>query len=358
MASAKPWEIPSERLMSLDDLRKNVELEASLYLPDMVYGVTSREHKMNFRVHPLSTMLSEHDRDVVGVSITLNDETKPYLFNSWSRSQLLSLLGTREKWFSRVPLERQAEELDARLHVIDGYNFRTMRALDSEFPLRFIRGLVSSEYSDIPNTNIMEAVVQRAPADAQVLRGPSGVSDKAFYAYIVSPSPITIPNTTFFAYPVVVVKNSEVGYSSLYVIPGILLRRYVRDEFVPVVLESRAVLKKIHRGTIDLPAKFEKAFTDCSAVWSDMSLKAPSLVSRHYLSEDEAISEMRKMLLGAHASSDFIESCVRMYKSSPRVHTALDIFESVSEMCAEEKDRDAQYDLGSIAGAVLFKLLF
>lgn len=344
--------------MSLEDLKVHVEVEASLHFPDLIFNKTTT--KMNFAVHLLSTLLSESDRDVVGLHIETGDGMKPYVFNQWSRSQLLTLVGTREKWFSRVPLERQAEELGARLHVLDGYNIRTMRSVDADFPLRFVRGLVSSEYSDIPNTNIMEAVTRCAPTDTKVLRGPSGVSDRAFYAYIVSPSPITIPNTNFFAYPVVVVKNSEVGYSSLFVVPGLLLRRYNRKEhdFIPVVVESRAVLRKIHRGMIDLSEKFEKAFSDCATVWSDMSKKVPSLVTKSYLSEDDALAEMRKLLFSSQAAKEFVDKCVTAYKATKRIHTALDIFEVITDVCAAETERDAQYDVGSIAGAVLFKLLF
>lgn len=345
--------------MSLADLKANVDVEASLHLPDLIYDTDKTDKLLKFNVLPLSETLTENDKDTVGLTITLEGvEQKPYVFSRWSRSQLLSLLGTREKWFARVPLSRQADELNARLHVLHDYNLRTMRALDDDFPLRFVRGLVSSEYADIPNTDIMNAIVEKSPPDAMALRGLSGISDRAFYACVVVPSPITIPNTSFFAYPMAIVKNSEVGYTSLYVIPGILVRRYVGNIMVPTVFESKAVLKKIHRGKIDLAARFETAFAECAGMWDDMSKKLPALATKSYVDDDATISAMRQLLSGALAQKDFIDRCVKTYKSAPRMQTALDIVNVITEVCSEIDDRDDQYNAGAIAGAVLYKLMF
>lgn len=359
-ASPSSWKIPPHRLTSLAELKANVDLEASLHLPDLVYDITKDDKRIKFDVLALSEMLAEYESDVIGARITIGNEEKLYTFSKWSRSQLLTLLGAREKWFSRVPLSRQADELNARLHVMNSYNFRTMRALDEDFPLRFVRGLVSAEYADIPNTEIMDAIIAKAPADAMVLRGPSGISDRAFYAYVVVPSPITIPNTTFFAYPAAVVKNSEVGYTSLYVIPGILMLKWAGrlNDVIPVVLESKAVLKKIHRGKIDLAARFEQAFTECASMWSGMSSKIPTLATKAYPTDDATISAMRNLLLSSHAQKDFVEKCVKLYKSAQRTQTALDIVNVIAEVCAEINDRDEQYIVGAIAGAVLYKLMF
>lgn len=347
--------------MTTTDLKASVDVEASLHLPDLIYNQESNEHSLKFDVLPLSSMLSSADRDIVGLQIKRKDETfLPYVFSKWSRSQLLTLMGTREKWFSRVPLVRQADELNARLHTMNSYNFRTMRVLDDELPIRFVRGLVSSEYADIPNTEIMDAIVAKAPPNSMALRAYSGISDRAFYAYIIIPSPITIPNTKFFAYPAIIVKNSEVGYTSLYVIPGILIRRWAggsKDDVVPAILESRAVLKKIHRGKIDLSEKFQTAFNDCAAIWSDMTTKMPLLASKLYASEDAAIHAMSGFLVGASAQADFVKRCSDEYKKQTRTNTALDIVEVISSVCAAIDDRDEQYIASSIAGAVLYKLM-
>ncbi len=345
--------------MSLTELQASVLADAALHLPDIKYDINSNEHSVKFEALELSALIGEDESDAAGLRI-MTDRQDPqvmqshaYAFTPWSRSQLLSLLGAREKWFSYVTLERQVEELGARLHALQDYRIRTMQAVDDGFPVRFIRGLVSSQYVEIPNTAIMEAVLEKAPI-SMALRGYSGISDRAFYAYIISPTPITIPNTSFFAYPGAVVKNSEVGYTSLWVIPMLITKRLG----VPVVFESEHVLKRIHRGRAELPALFEEAFTQCSSVWADLTTKIPVLASKNYGTEDDAIATMQRLLLSASAKKEFVAQCSTTYKTKQRRHTALDIFEAITETCAELVDRDETYAVGAIAGAVLHRLMF
>lgn len=346
--------------MSLKELQANVAADAALHLPDISYDSNSHDHSVEFEALPLSTLLDENEADVAGLRIATNRqdpetaESLAYMFTPWSRSQLLSLLGTREKWFSFVGLSRQVEELNARLHGLHNYRLRTMRAVDEDFPVRLIRGLVSSQYVEISNVSIMEAVVAKAAPGSMALRAHSGISDRAFYSYIVSPTPITIPGTSFFAYPGAVVKNSEVGYTSLWVIPALIMRAHD----APVVIEAKYVLKRIHRGQVDLAAIFEDAFTKCAATWADLVTQIPALAAKTYGTEDAAVAVMERLLASTVAKKEFILNCTRKYKAGSRRHTALDIFEATTETCEELIDRDETYAVGAIAGAVLYKLLF
>lgn len=343
--------------MSLTELQADVIADASLHLPDVIYDTQSSEHSMKFGVIPMSALLIGED-DLVGLDIARDRHQNPtevqYMFSRWSRQQILSLLGTKERWFSFVDLEWQAHELNMRLHALQGYNFRTSMAVDDDFPVRFVRGVVSSFYADIPNTEIMAAVVDKMPPEAVALRAYSGLTDRSFYAYVLSPSPITIPGTNFFEYPGAVIRNSDVGYTSLYVIPMLV----TKAQGAPVVLEAKAVLKRIHRGRINLAEKFEEAFAKCAAMWADMAAKIPHLASKQYSTQDTAVEAMRRLLGGALASQEFMLKCERVYLSCPRNNTALDIFEAVNEVCATIGDRDENFAAGAIAGAVLFKLLF
>ncbi len=346
--------------MSLKELQDNVAADAALHLPDINYDVESNEHSVSFESIPMSTLIDDSEVDVAGLRIATDrqdpekTEAHRYVFTRWSRSQLLSLFGTKEKWFGLVTLDRQVDELNARLHGLNSYRIRTMKAVDEGFPVRLVRGLVSSQYSEIKNTDIMDAVVSKVDPASMVLRRHSGISDRAFYAYILSPTPITIPGTTFFAYPGAVVKNSEVGYTSLWVIPMLMMKHLGS----PVVIEGRQVLQRIHRGTADLPALFDGAFANCAASWSDMTTKIPVLASKTYLNDDEAIDTMKRLLLGAHARVEFVGEAVKAYQSKPRRHTALDVFESIVEACEQYTDRDETYTVGAIAGAVLYRLVF
>lgn len=341
------------RLMSLTELKGDVDANASLHLPDLIYDIDSRDHALSFEIARMSEHLPGED-DVVGIKLIRGNTSAQYMFSKWSRQQLLSLLGTREKWFIPVELEQQAAELNIRKHALGYYNFRTSRAVDDDFPVHFVRGIVSSVYADIPNTEIMDAIIEKMPVESMALRAYSGLTDRAFYAYVVSPDPITIPGTSFFAYPGAVIKNSEVGYTSLWVIPMLMLR----FQGVPFVLESKAVLKRVHRGKVNLSEKFEEAFSKCSALWSGFSAKIPHLVSKTYSTADATMDAMERMLVAAGAAKDFLQKCRTAYPTAPRNHTALDIVDTIAEVCASCADRDDSYVMGSVAGAVLYKLLF
>lgn len=346
--------------MSLKELQDSVAADAALHLPDIYYDSNSSDHDVKFESLLLSSLLDEDEADVAGIRITTDrqDPQKlhhaPYMFTRWSRSQLLSLFGTREKWFSLVSLDRQVDELNARLHAFSSYRIRTMRAVDDDFPVRIVRGLVSSEYAEIKNTEIMDAIVSKAHPDSKILRLHSGITDRAFYAYVMAPTPITIPGTTFFGYPGAVVKNSEVGYTSLWVIPTLVMKHHG----APIVLESKHVLKRIHRGKTDLNEAFEAAFSACAVVWADMTTRIPQLASKTYGNEADALAALERLLEGAGSKRDLIARSTAAYKAKLRTHTALDIFEAIVEACAETIDRDEVYDAGAIAGTVLYKLLF
>ena len=339
--------------MSLTELRTDVDDDARLHLPDLAYDYDSTEHRLKFDVVPMDRYIPGEE-EAVGVRLTVNGEESEYLFSEWSRQQLLSLLGTRERWFSFVTSAKQAQELNDRTHALTGYNFRTSKAVDEDFPVRFVRGIVSRYYTDIPNSDIMAAVVDKMPEGTMALRHHSGLTDRAFYAYLLSPTPVTIPGTRFYAYPGMVVKNSDVGFTSLYVIPMLVSSAHG----TPVVLETKTILKRIHRGQIDLREKLAEAFDKCSLLWSDLSQKLPHLASKKYATSDDAIEAMERVLTSAGATRAFIQKCQSAYKKAPRGHSALDIFDAISEVCAEVTQRDDSYTSGAIAGAVLFRLLF
>lgn len=345
--------------MSLKDLQDSVLADAALHLPDINYDLNSNDHSVKFEPLPLSTLIDESEDDVAGLKIETDRQdlekaqAHNYAFTRWSRSQLLSLFGTKEKWFSLVNLERQVDELNARRPGLSGYRIRTMRTVDENFPVRLVRGLVSGQYSEIKNVAIMDAIASKIDPESKVLRGYSGISDRAFYAYIVAPSPITIPGTDFLAYPGALVKNSEVGYTSLWVIPTLVTKRFD----APIILEGKHVFKRVHRGTPDLHGIFLDAFAKCSVTWADMTTKIPALVAKTYANEDEAVAAMQRMLTTAKAKAEFVADCASTYKSKARAHTALDIFEVIVEVCGRSTDRDETYTAGAIAGAVLHRLV-
>lgn len=337
--------------MSLQELKTDIDDDAALHLPDYQYD--PENSSMDFKVLPMSTLIPG-EPDTVGVRIVRGEDGADYMLSDWARQQLLALLGAREKWFSYVDLERQAEELNQRRHALSTFRIRTAKAVDSDFPVRFVRGVVSNVYMDIPNTEIMSVVVEKMPPEARALRLFSGLTDRAFYAYLLTPTAITIPGTSFFAHPGVVVKNSDVGYTSLYVIPMMV----IRGSLAPVVFASKTILKRIHRGKVDIDTEFASAFTKSASLWADFQAQIPRLAGKQYIDMDDAVRAMRGLLVAAESTKELIHQCTTAYRAAPRKHTALDIFEVVSEVCAKTANRDDGFLTAAIAGSVLFHLVF
>ncbi len=293
--------------------------------------------------------------DLVGFELFDPDETEgpsyPYIFTRWARSQLLSHLGTREKWFASVTLRQQADELNQRRHTFAKHKFRLMTAGDGA---RIVRGLVSSVYAEIADTEVMEAIIELLP-NGEVLSHYSGKTDRAFYAYVVSPQKLTIPNTNFEAYPGVVLKNSEVGYTSLWVIPTLWFPRYGSV----AIFTSMPAYKRIHRGKVeDLKEDFSAALVKAATVWGDLDSKLSALSKLTYVDEDEATKEMKRMLLLAGSSKLFAFRCEQAYQVARNtVHNGHAVFDAVMTTAQKQSGEDDLHDHSAVAGALLLKLM-
>ena len=135
MALAKHYE---EALTPLTELGSRVREFAALCYED---------HRCTFdNEHDVHFVEKDFDEDetscMTGNHVLLTIQDRQHLFTDWSYSQLLSHLGTREKWFQSVTKEQQAAELDKRVHTLRDHRLRTMRSTEEGFGL--MRGLVSN----------------------------------------------------------------------------------------------------------------------------------------------------------------------------------------------------------------------
>lgn len=335
-------------LMNLVSLHDQVAEYASRCLPDYVHR---SEDGLRFELvePPL------YDHRYVGLTFAHKDESaKPYLFTDWSRRQLLSRLGTTEKWFQSVSDQIQLDELNLRRHCLEGMKVKTLRG-DPDLDPLVIRGMVSEYYTDILDLDIMKSLMQCfAGTDPKVLCRYSGKSDRAFYCYVVANRPIEIPKTNFGGYAGLVVRNSEVGYTSLSVSPFL----YVPARRSVAVISNKNLLRRIHRGKVnDLKEKFDAAIESAQKVWDDFVLQVPRLANLLYVTQAEAVEKMQSLLLSCGASQDFIGRAETAYKALPAPqHTALNIFEAVLEV-VEQDAPDTSYNEGSLAGALLYRLV-
>jgi len=335
------------------NLASQVEAFAALCLPDFTYSnEDSRELAfVELDIAPFfgETLPQPH----AAVAMTTAQQSKPYAFTPWSRSQLLSLMGCREKWFGHVPKAQEVAELNQRLHVLRGFVLRSMASFDSP-DLFILRGIVSSKYADIPDTDITKAVVELMP-EGQALRSFSGKTDRALYIYAITNNPIGIPGTTFSGFPGIVIRNSEVGFTSLWVTPMM----YMTSQRVPIIFRRHAVLRQIHRGDAGkLAERFAEALEKTSAVWGSLEERFSRLRTITYSTEDEAVEAMAKMLESVGAEKFFSLKCASAYKAAAHPsHDAFRVFEAVLGNVGNETSKDLAYDNAELAGAVLLHLI-
>lgn len=341
-----------EELLTLTDLKKAVDAQAARYLPDFV---PRNPDDIRFKVINLHELTGDTtEPGTVGLQI-LDDTECSYLTTDWSRHQLLQAMGTKEKWFESVPLQVQADELNRRRDVIDHMMFRTMKGGDEEqFPCRPIRGIVSNVYSDIPNTEIMETLTGMMPEETCVFKKFSGQTDRAFYAYTVIDQPIGFPGHRK-CYPGLIFKNSEVGYTSLWVIPFILLPE---NGGRVAVMEQRYLLRRIHRGKVDLKEKLGEAMELAAPLWQELNEKISRLGLRLFTDEDEALEAMSKLISQVKGSRAFAYTCGNRYKAVGYTsHSAGTIFETIVATAGDDFDQDSAFTHNAIAGAILLKLI-
>lgn len=339
-----------EKLIPMTELAKRVDAFAARCRPDTTYTRDATDD-VQFRVINIEEIVGDPEAPPqVGVVITADGETTSHILNTWSRSQLLSTVGTKEKWFSTVTKSQEAEELNLRRATMFQHRFRTM---DTEYPkLRILRGIVSASYGDIPDVDIMRVLVKTMP-QGHALRHYSTKTDRALYIHAVNDSPIGVPGVPIVGYPGVVVKNSEVGYTSLWVIPAL----YMPGRLEPLVFEKHAVLRRIHRGTLsEMQEKFDEAMMKASVVWSDASRRAAALASRVFPNEDTAVLRLKEVILGAGGTKMLALTSERRYRAQQHTtHDARAILAAILE-AVEQTDADDGYTEAAVAGAVLWDL--
>jgi len=341
-------------LIPLKTLADQVEAFAAQCLPDFVY-TESETRELKFIETDLSNYLGGRIDEIATISMKEGDTVYRYAFTKWSRGQLLNHLGTREKWFNTVTRVQEVDELNKRSHALRNFRLRTMKSYDSD-ELRLIRGIVSRQYSDIPDTSIMTALTEVMP-EGFVVRRFSGKTDRAFYAAAVTGEKVSIPNTSFEGHPGVVVRNSEVGYTALTLTPMIFMPAYgLHGTFL--VLKKKCTLKRIHRGALkDLSEKFQEALDKAKIVWGPLNDKLRKLGQIAYLTEDDAVEKMTAMLDSVRADGLFIDGSARTYRSKQHVvHHALHVFEAILGNVAGD-DQDGAYTNAEMAGAVLLNLI-
>lgn len=285
------------------------------------------------------------------VGVQIDGINLPFLFTEWSRSQVLNHVGTKEKWFRSVSLDRQVEEMNMRRLEFDSHKLRLVKAAGDE-PVGMVRGMVSDSFTDIPDTDVMKAIVEIG-GDSYALRNHSVKTDRAFYAHIVSDQEIGLPGGLIHGFPGVVVKNSEVGYTALHVIPVL----FIPTQRKHIVFSKLTALRRVHRGSVtELAEQFRSAIEKSSAAWLEVGRRSTLLVGITYPSADDAVLQMKTAIVAAGGTKRLALAAENHYRAANHtLHNAMGIFESVLAQVSSS-NVDEQHLESALAGAVLWAL--
>lgn len=298
-------------------------------------------------------MAKDYDADpeaqITGTELTLSLEGQTYLPTDWCFSQLLTHLGVRKKWYEVVALSQFVDELNARRHTFDKHRFRRMRTPTQGIHL--LRGLVSNQYAEISDTLIMEAVTEALP-NGFVLNKLSGKSDRAFYGYIAGDKPIGTKDWS--ALPGAVFRNSEVGFTSLWITPYLLFGEHKHL----IVLRDKVLFRRAHRGNVDeLRSEFKEAQAKLAEIWGPLQERLDALQRHDFGTEDAALARMTAILKSLRITNSTINACTAEYTAvKPARHSAAAVFGAVLRATAETQ-LDLAYEKGELAGLFLFRLI-
>jgi len=340
----------------LEAVTTQVTDKASRYLPDLRYSAAV-ESPPHYGIIPLSEWTGNKlVADDVGLYLSNGEGRSPFLFTDWSRSQLLSLLGTKERWFRTVSLGQQVAELNMRLHALEPYRIRLERAAGGgDHDIHYVRGIVSKQYAEITDVHVMEQLTRGLKAPVYALAKYTKQTDRASYAYLLSNDSISVTGGQGVL-PGILVKNSEVGYTSLWVHLFLFFQKTGH-----IAVRKAPLLRRIHRGSVaDLHKQFAEAQESAAGLWEDIQSKLAILEFAAVASEDAALRRMEVLCSNAGAPRSYTLRCVQHYKAAGhQVHTALKIFESVAAVAAKEGagNLDQAHINHIVAGAVLFSLL-
>lgn len=285
----------------------------------------------------------------------IGDATRgPYAFTEWAIGQLYTHFGVREKWFSFVSLDTKCLELNMRLARTPEHRLRPIVCGDAAV----IRGFVSPQYADFPDTDVIDALVEIFHDPDHTLTLPG--STKSFQCMYAIATDLRISAVEVGGLEVRLgfsLLNSEVGYTSLRVIPVMYVRNHGAGRVIPI--PSGKLYRKIHRGKIEnLQNDFRSAVNSYRAYVGDFNEMVRILSKKTYAGKDAAEAELRSLMKDCNATLAFIQACASTLQSSVGPWTAMTLVDVIAQTAeALTHDPDRRFSLASIAGAVAARVV-
>lgn len=344
--------------MKIEDLLQRVTKRTKLYFTDYVSsgsGVTVRPVDLTAVLSDIPPE-DQDDPDVVGFEFDAlhPDPSRVYLTNDWSRSQFLTFLGVREKWFSTVDLHTQAEEINKRMAMLVEHRFLTMRPIDSSITRAgILRGFVSLHFQQILDQTVVERVAEIMPGST-VTRALSGMSDSMLYATVVNTDvqlSFNIGGAPTSVQPCFIVSNSEIGAASLKIRPGLVWGG-------SVLWSSRGLFKKIHRGReAKILESLEDALRRAQKSWGGWADQASQLSKLRWNNEAEVFEAMTPVF-ERYGTKKLNREFTSAYMKHSGPHDGLRVATAVADIVQVQGDLDATAARSRVAGLIIIEFLF
>ena len=285
-----------------------------------------------------------------------------YLLTSWARTQLNTLMGTRDKWFDFVDSQTEADERIKRIEVLEDKRLLLSRGPEEDDP-GLVRGIVSRGYKDIPYTFIMKCLFDCLPAAgaSEFSTKWSFIDYKYLHVLHVSSEVLSLPGSKVEWRPGILIRTSEVGASSVNIYPALALGRAL----TPVVFkDGKHAFRRIHSGGKDneLKEAFEEGIYNASQFFRDpKGLRIMRLKEIEYEDVDAGIKEIQRACDTVGLTKRFLDDLSTRYQEvvgKGAINTAVTILLCIQQMANEylNTDQDLALKMPEWTGALLFQL--
>lgn len=279
-----------------------------------------------------------------------------YLETDWARDQLYSHFGVRARWFGFVDGRQAATELNLRLGKTPKHRFRILGLVGAQE--KWVRGFVSPQYADFPDTDVMDSLVG-ALGSAQVIVLPhSNKTDQCLYLHLTLPTHAAIPTSNGEMRVGVTVRNSEVGYTALSMQPVLWFQSQSSSYLVP--LSKGRLHRRIHRGQVkDMRADFTSALGALDAFMGDAQTLLQRLEVLVFGSNDVMAESAYQAIVTAQGAKIFALRVKNEILGGNYARTGLGVVEAIASAAnLHKQNADHYFELASIAGAVAMALAF
>jgi hypothetical protein len=274
-----------------------------------------------------------------------------HVLTDWSRSQLGASLGLSwEKFFSGAGPEEQAEDLNRRLRRARGVvRLRTTRAKAEDAPGEgTLRAVVSTTFSSIKDTTVtslLSDALQAVEPDARVVRWSTTALSTSFVIKLGETYKVGGPGRVGDVWGGLLVTNSGVGYSKLFVTLHLVRLACLNGMAAPLLLP--AVLRARHRWLEEAQVR-EAIQNGLQGVGERLRRSTVVLGESARFVVDDVEAEVRRVLQGAKLPLRFARPILSAYAREPHA-SRFGISQAIT-LHAQMENSEVRAQLEDLAG--------